>query len=238
VRHRRSIFHLKSHFWLVRDLALGQGSHDLDQVWRLASKEVDQTGHCFGLSADGRGLTVVVCPEPGGTEAISRELWSPAYGAFEMRPTLHVRQHRALPSAIAPLLAPVARTEAGRLAHLRESSGVQLYRYGCGAHEHYFAFPAESGHWKLRSWSTDAEFLYWAESATGTIERAIAVNSSRLEENRQVLVSRHQPLEWIECRMEAQGTTMDASGGVMVGPQGPALAGANGVLLGPEKVRS
>jgi Heparinase II/III N-terminus/Heparinase II/III-like protein len=238
VRHRRSIFHLKSHFWLVRDLVLGQGSHDLDQVWRLASKEVDPSGHCFGLSVDGRGLTVVVCPEAGVTESISHELWSPAYGAFEMRPTLHVRQHRALPSAIATLLAPVTPTEAGRLEHQREASGVQLYRYACGADEHYFAFPAASGRWSLRTWSTDAEFLYWIENPTRTIQRAIAVHCSHLEENRQVLVSRHQPLEWIECRREAQLATIDTSEGRVSGGEGPGMAGDSGVLLRPEKVRS
>jgi Heparinase II/III-like protein/Heparinase II/III N-terminus len=238
VRHRRSIFHLKSHFWLLRDLALGQGSHDLDQVWRLANKEVDHTGHSVGLSVDGTRLAVVVCPEEGATEAISQELWSPAYGVFEMRPTLHVRQHGALPSEIATLLAPVARTEAGRLEHLREASGVQLYRYGSGAQEHYFAFPAESGRWSLRSWSTDAEFLYWSENPTRTIARAIAVHCSHLEENCQVLVSRHQPLEWIECRLDAPRATIDTSEGRVAGSQGPGMARDSDALLGAEKVKS
>ena len=238
VRHRRSIFHLRSHFWLVRDLALGQGSHELDQVWRLTTKEVDQAGHSVGLSVDGRELAIVVCPDAGGSEAISQELWSPAYGRFEMRPTLHVRKRGALPTEIVTLLAPVARTDGGRLERLTGVAGVQVYGYGSGAQQHYFAFPAESGRWRLRSWSTDAEFLYWAENATRVIERAIAVNCSHLEDNRQVLVSRHQPLEWIECRTEAQSSTIDTSGGVVAGGQWRGLVGDSGVLLGPEAVRS
>jgi hypothetical protein len=237
VRHRRSIFHLKSHFWLVRDLALGQGSHELDQVWRLASQEVNRTGHSVGLSVDGRTLSVVVCAEEGASEATSQELWSPVYGAFEMRPTLHVRQHCALPAEIATLLAPVAQPGRAGLERLREASGIQVYRYGGEARQHYFAFAAESGRWSLRSWSTDAEFLYWAESETGTIERAIAVNCRYLERNRQVLASRQQPLEWIECRMEAQGMTIDASGDVVAGGRTP-VSGDNSVLVGREKVRS
>jgi len=63
------------------------------------------------------------------------------------------------------------------------------------------------------------------------------VNCSHLEQNRQVLVSRPQPLDWIECRMEAQHTTVDTSGGVVAGGQGPGLA-RDSVLMGPEKVRS
>jgi Heparinase II/III-like protein/Heparinase II/III N-terminus len=238
VIHQRSIFHLKSHFWLVRDLALGDGSHELDQVWRLASKEVDHGGRSVGLSVDGRGGAIVVCPEEGATHAISQELWSPAYGTFEMRPTLHVRKHRALPTEITTLLAPVAERDAGQLERLKEAARVEVYRYGCGAQHHYFAFPAGSGRWNLRSWSTDAEFLYWAENATRTIQRAIAVNCSHLEENRHVFVSRNQPLEWIECRMETQPTTIDTSQGVVAGGPRPGLAGDSGVLLGPEKVRS
>jgi Heparinase II/III-like protein/Heparinase II/III N-terminus len=237
VRHRRSIFHLKSHFWLVRDVALGEGSHELDQVWRLATKEVDHVGHSVSLSVDGRGLAVVVSEEEGSSATISQELWSPAYGAVEMRPTLHVRQHRALPTEIATLLAPIAQRGRGRLEHLKETDGVQLYRYGCGDQQHYFAFPTESDRWGLRCWSTDAEFLYWMEDGTRTIERAIAVNCSHLEENRQILVSRHQPLDWIECRMKTP-TTIDTSEGVVTGGQGPGLAGYSGVLLGPEKVGS
>jgi Heparinase II/III-like protein/Heparinase II/III N-terminus len=236
VTHRRSIFHLKSHFWLVRDLALGEGSHELDQVWRLATKEVHPAGHSFGLSVGGRVLAVVVCPEEGVTPALSQELWSPAYGALEMRPTLHVRKHRALPTEITTLLVPVAQMDAGRLEPLSEACGVQVYCYGCGGERHYFAFPGESGRWSIRSWSTDAEFLYWVEDATRTIQQAIAVNCSRLEENRQVLVSRSHPLEWIECHMEAQQTTIDTSAGMVAGSRGSVLAGS--ILLGPGKVGS
>jgi Heparinase II/III-like protein/Heparinase II/III N-terminus len=235
VRHRRSIFHLRSHFWLVRDLVLGQGSHELDQVWRLASQEVDQAGHSVGLSVDGRQLAIVVCAEAGATEAISQEPWSPAYGTLEMRPTLHVRQRRVLPAEIATLLAPVAQNDGGRLERLQEAVGMQVYRYACGAQHHYFVFPAESGRWRLRSWSTDAEFLYWSENASRTIERVVAVNCSHLEENRQVFVSRHQPLEWVECRTEAPPSTIDTSAGVVAGGQ---LPWDNGLLLGPEKVGS
>jgi Heparinase II/III-like protein/Heparinase II/III N-terminus len=237
VRHRRSIFHLKSHFWLVRDLASGEGSHQLDQVWRLATKEVDQAEHSVGLAVDGRGLAVVISPEQNTSEAISQELWSPVYGAAEMRPTLHVRKHQALPTEIATLLVPGAQRDRGRLERLTEADGIRVYRYLCGAKQHYFAFSAQSGRWSLRSWSTDAEFLYWAEAPTRVIERAIAVNCSHLEQNRQVLVSRHQPLDWIECRMEAQHTTVDTSGGLVAGGQGPGLA-RDSVLMGPEKVRS
>jgi hypothetical protein len=237
VRHRRMIFHLKSHFWLVRDLALGGESHELDQVWRLATKEVDHAGHSVSLAVDGRGLAIVVSPEEGASEAISQELWSPAYGAVEIRPTLHVRKHRALPTEIATLLVPVAQGDQRRLECLKEADGVQVYRYGCGAQQHYFAFPRENGRWSLRFWSTDAEFLYWAENATRVVERAIAVNCSHLEENGQVFFSQNQPLEWIECRMAAQHTTVDTSGGAVAGGPGPGWVGDR-VLIGPEKVRS
>jgi Heparinase II/III-like protein/Heparinase II/III N-terminus len=238
VRHRRSIFHLKSRFWLVRDLALGEGSHELDQVWRLASQEVNAGRHSFGLSIGDRALTIVVCAEPGIHPSISQDLWSPAYGAFEMRPTLHLHKRQALPADIVTLLVPVAQADAGELERVTEASRVQAYRYRCGAQEHWFAFPGEPGPWSLHSWSTDAEFLYLAVDATGTTGQAIAVNCSHLERNHRVLISRRQPLEWIECHRDGQLTNILTSGGVVAGSSGPEMAGHRGTPVAPGRVRS
>ena len=238
VRHRRLIFHLKSHFWLVRDLALGEGSHELDQVWRLASQDAKQGRHWFRLSNGDRSLAVVLCPENRVDPAIFQELWSPAYGASEMRPTLHLRKHQALPADITTLLVPAAPADAGQIEHVTEASGVQAYRYRSDAQEHYFAFPGESGPWSMLSWSTDAEFLYWTVDASGTTRQAIAVNCRHLEGNCQVLISRRQPLDWIECCWDGEETNILTSGGTVAGSSGSEMAADSGARGAAGKVRS
>ena len=238
VRHRRLIFHLKSHFWLVRDLALGEGSHELDQVWRLASPDARRSRHSFRLSNGDRSLAVVLCPESRADPAILQELWSPAYGASELRPTLHLRKHQALPAEITTLLVPAAPADAGQIERVAEGSGLQAYRYRSDAQEHYFAFPGESGPWSMLSWSTDAEFLYWTVDASGTIRQVIAVKCRHLEGKCQVLISRRQPLDWIECHWDREETNILTSGGTVAGSSGSEMAADSGARVAPRKVRS
>jgi len=230
VTHRRSIFHLKSQFWLVRDLALGEGTHDLDQIWHLAVKDVQQDGHSFGLSVGARALTILACAEEGTHPAIFEEPWSPAYGTLEMRPTLHLRKRGPLPAEIATLLVP-AQMNAGHLERLPEAPGVEAYRYSRDEQAHYFIF-SRGGAWSALSWSSDAEFLYFVEDRRRTMRQAFAVNCGLLEWNRQVLVSRRQPWEWMECHGEGKATNIVTPEGIVAGRSSVGLTGEDKVRTG------
>jgi len=223
VTHRRSIFHLKSQFWLVRDLALGEGTHDLDQIWHLALKDINQGGHSFGLSVGARALTILACAEEGTNQAVFQEPWSRAYGTLEMRPTLHLRKRGPLPAEIATLLVP-GQMDAGHLERLPEAPGVEAYRCRRGEQEHYFIF-SKASQWSALSWSSDAEFLYFVKDVRKTIQQAMAVNCGLLEWNRKVLVSSRQPFEWIECHREGTSTNIVTPEGIVAGSSSVGMAG-------------
>jgi hypothetical protein len=169
VVHRRSVFSLKSRFWLVRDLVLGTGSHQLDLFWHLAPELSRRAGKTEDFIDPGgeKGLRVLAVGPSGCSRTVVEGEWSPAYGRRQPSQTLHVSSVSELPTEFVTLLIPLALSDsdASRLEKMQSSSKerVSAFCYQTAGEEHYIFF-GEGETWTQDEWSSDAKFLYWGIS--------------------------------------------------------------------------
>jgi hypothetical protein len=187
VVHRRWVFSLKSKFWLVRDMALGSGEHQLDLFWHL---NPDLSAHkhdpdSFVDASANSGLRVLAAEGHGWSRDVRAGWWSPIYGRKERMDVLHFGTRATLPSEFVTLLIPLAdsRLGAGTLAQIRRSSGQESvggYRYSTSEEDHSFFFGRNKA-WMLGPWASDAEFLYWGTSHHHSTRRLICCNATYVE---------------------------------------------------------
>ena len=176
VRHRRFVFHLNGSFWLVRDVAEGQGSHLLEIAWHFAPEvEVSSSGNNFiaASSSDGREASNRVALLPAGDSRWKCELVSehvsPAYGARLSAPVVRCSARVELPAEHAVLLAAAVggMKEAGtfiRDERPHEGNPVPeaAYRYQDGRVTHWMILhQRQRGEWNFGPWTSNAQFLYF-----------------------------------------------------------------------------
>lgn len=174
--HRRWVFHRKSRFWLVRDLAIGEGIHQLDLYWHLAPGLLSEKwGKSASLFFSGRDGLAVLTPE-GHDWSHTTELrpWSPAYGRKEQALVLHLEKRSRLPAEFATLLVPAAEgpPDLGILERLSDdpqNPALRVYRYTTRQESHWVFFAEGAGNWKAAGWESDAEFLYCELSRDGDL---------------------------------------------------------------------
>lgn len=169
VIHRRSVFSLKSCFWLVRDLVLGTGSHKVELSWHLAPELSRAEGKTeeFIDPERKKGLRVLAIGPSGFSRTVDEGEWSPAYGRKQPSQTLHLSSVSELPAEFVTLLIPIAASDSGasRLEKMQNSlkERVSAFSYQTDAEEHCIFF-GEGKTWTLADWSSDAKFLYWGVS--------------------------------------------------------------------------
>ena len=78
--HRRWVFHRKEKFWLVRDLAEGQGSHQLEIAWHLGPTMSPASSKEYLFAGKEGSLALLAAEAHGWSQSVSRDQWSPAYG--------------------------------------------------------------------------------------------------------------------------------------------------------------
>jgi len=167
--HRRSVFSLKSRFWIVRDLVLGTGSHRVDLFWHLAPELSCPAGKTDNfLNPEGeKGLRVLAVGPSSFSRTVDGDEWSPAYGRRQPSQTLHLSSVSEMPAEFVTLLIPIASSvsDTSRLEKMRSSpkERVSAFRYQTDVEEHHIFF-GEGETWTLSGWSTDAKFLYWGIS--------------------------------------------------------------------------
>jgi hypothetical protein len=164
VIHQRWVFHRKGQFWLVRDVASGQGKHQLELAWHLGST-LSPASTKDSLFADGQeGLGLVSTQGHGWAESAQRGKWSPVYGRAEPATVLSFGRETELPAEFVTLLLPGASLQAGigRLERLLSDASALGYRYIREGQEHQFLFAKGEGSWTSGSWRSDARFLYWS----------------------------------------------------------------------------
>ena len=160
--HRRYVFALKQGFWLVRDVVVGTGEHQLDAYWHAAPEYTPADGSRF-VSGKGNVLDVIT---PKGSKWSERVIeagsCSPVYGQAQSAPVLHFSTVASLPTEFVTLFKAGGIADArGSLKSAGESVGARGYVYSEGDYEHWMFFSAGSGRWILGDWSSDAEFVYW-----------------------------------------------------------------------------
>jgi len=164
VQHERWVFHRKGQFWLVRDVASGEGKHSLELNWHLGPT-LSTASTKDNLFSDGpETLGFVTAEGHGWAQSAHRGSWSPVYGREERAMVLTFSTNAKLPAEFVTLLVPDANPHSGlgRLENVAHENGVRDLRYAREAQEHHFFFSNDTRPWTLGSWSSDARFLYWA----------------------------------------------------------------------------
>jgi hypothetical protein len=212
VVHRRSVFSLKSRFWVVRDLLFGTGSHQLDLFWHLAPELSCSAGKTenFIDPQGGKGLRVLAVGPSGCSRTVVEGEWSPAYGRRQPCQTLHVSSVSELPAEFVTLLIPLASSDSdtSRIEKIQDSSKepVSAFRYQTDAEEHYI-FLGEGETWTLSGWSSDAKFLYWGVSRDRSRFRLICCGFTFVEAKGRRVVS--SPQAALRCEIVKENEQTD-----------------------------
>jgi len=213
VLHRRWIFSLKSRFWLVRDLAVGKGSHQLDLFWHFAPTLSRQgtEGNVFLDGSGQSGLCVLSAQDHGWAAEVSEQECSPVYGRKEPHQVLHFGTRCALPTEFTTVLVPLtsAKAEVGQLIEVRESSTeklVNVYRYRTDQDEHHFLFGLRKP-WTFGPWTGDADFLYWSRALDGSWSNLICCSAAQVDSGGVKIVSSSRPV--LRCEIIKVGDKID-----------------------------
>jgi hypothetical protein len=160
VTHQRWVFHRMGQFWLVRDVATGEGNHQLELSWHLGPglSPTSAKDYLFGSGRDTLGL---ITPEGHGwSQSAQRSIWSPVYGRQERTMVVTFGKVADLPAEFVTLLLPNAGERIGRLERVHTESRTRGYRFTRDGDEHFFFFGDQGGAWTVGEWGSDACFLY------------------------------------------------------------------------------
>jgi hypothetical protein len=168
VIHRRSIFYLKSRFWIIRDVAEGEGEHRLDLHWHLAPG-IDlnrRRGNAFAFGTnDDMGLALVVAEGHDWSTEFLPGWHSPVYGQKESTSILRFSKSAVLPAGFTSLLlAPQDGNGElnGRMIVTEGSPRSTLHScaYLEGRKTHRWVLSTGNARWQLGTLASDARMLY------------------------------------------------------------------------------
>ncbi len=190
VLHRRSIFHLKARYWIVRDVVEGDGEHRLDLFWHLApdSRQWQTQGATTILSTGTTGEFALIPPE-GHTwsQQIEQDWWSPVYGSMHPAAVLRFKTEGKLPIELATVLLPLAEdVELGAFSLLSDLAGGASacgYCYETTKAKSYTVFAECAGTWRVEDWESDASFLYGEVSHAGELQHLVVCDASFAEKD-------------------------------------------------------
>jgi hypothetical protein len=206
VIHRRWAFHRKSKFCLVRDVATGDGQHQLDLRWHLApGLAAEVAGHSVRIQdSGGQCLNIQFLATNPWSCQIDPGWISPAYGAKQPISVVHLAATSSLPAEnltliIFPSSEPVARP----FSALGSASSVRGYSYAEEESQHYFFFSDSRDPWQAASFSGDARFTY-CEVSDGEILIAAILDGTTLTYNNASVIANLQPVAWHEFNVASR----------------------------------
>jgi hypothetical protein len=221
VTHRRWVFHRKSSFWLVRDLAEGTGKHTLELTWHLGPTLAPVSARDYLFRNDLENIALVTAQGHGWSQSADRGYWSPTYGRQERATVLSFSKAANLPAEFVTLLLSNAGMQAGigRLESLAAGSGVGGYRYATSDEEHSFFFREREGAWTVGPWTSDASFLYWWVNRKLGQRMLVVCGGAYIECSGTRVISSTLPLAYAELSSDSGRTEMlsSPSEGVQLG---------------------
>jgi hypothetical protein len=165
VIHRRWVFHRKEKFWLVRDVAEGRGTHQLEIAWHIGPTLSPVASKNCIFANDRDSLALLTADGDGWSQSVRRDYWSRAYGHKERASVVNFGTKIELPADFVTLLIAGrnSRAHQGQLVRINKFNGEAVcgYRYSDPREEHNFVFASEPRPWVLGAWASDASFLYW-----------------------------------------------------------------------------
>ncbi len=185
VIHRRWVFHLKSQFWLVRDVALGEGEVPLDLFWHIAPGFLPDAKSPESLLFENAGSRFALLTDDtsGWTRKVEESCWSPVYGKKETAPVVHFSRESALPAECYSLIfLPSTATETlGRFVSTKNDPAMapaSSCTYEKSSETHQMVFSEGRKKWRVGSIESDARFLYCLFGAERGMRRFILCDAS------------------------------------------------------------
>ena len=196
VTHRRHIFYLKPHFWLVRDVLEGRGAHQVDVNWNFAPGAFStiRDGVSF-LGADGAALTAMFAATRDLDREMSQSWFSPRYGCKVASPLFHIGAKTELPLECVTALITGTQESAylevmQRDTTERSGAAVQGYRLSLDDDTHEFYFAQGDGAWATNDLRSDARVIHRRKAADNDLDRYLFCDGTYLEVgNRRVIDS-------------------------------------------------
>jgi Heparinase II/III-like protein/Heparinase II/III N-terminus len=213
VVHRRIVLHLQGGFWLIRDLALGRGSHQVETFWHFAP-EVAASRVEGGVVSEvnssakngvGQRLALLTAGSPEWKAETATGFVSRAYGRKETAPVVRVSASVQAPAELAVLLVPLsAGARPGRFRELQDAAqgGMNVFQYDHGEDRNLF-FASEGGRWRVGAWSSDARLLFCG-IRDRRLEQLILCDGSYVEVNGYSMFEYPSGVEWVE-RVDRDG---------------------------------
>jgi hypothetical protein len=207
VVHRRSVFHVKGGFWLVRDTVEGQASHLLESFWHFAPNlDVRQERNAilagFPATESGvrqAGLAMLIDHNSAWKTEIAENYVSPAYGSKQLAAMVRISIKAKLPQECGVLLLPTSRRSGiGTFAAINESAiGVRGYRYQTPHGAEFLFFGQKNSPWTCGLWASDSRLLY-CKLEGGRLAQVIMFSGTFAEWRGQRFVSHPLALESFE----------------------------------------
>lgn len=205
VEHRRSIFFLKSQFWLVRDVVKGAGIHQIGVDWHFADGGlIAIPGGVTFLSNQQTSLGLLFTSSHRWSCEICPDWYSPVYGRKEPAPLVRCMTRARLPVELVSLLIPTSTPGANLgflepLAAEREGASVRAYRHSAsGTGDRWFVFAVAPGRWQIGPWSSDARFLFGATGCGEQPDCFVMCDGSYLALSGQRILMAREPLKFAE----------------------------------------
>jgi len=219
VIHRRDVFHLKSNFWFVRDVATGGGEHALDLFWHLAPDiTLEKIGSSVFLleGRDGMRFALLSNEDSGWTASLEKGWSSPVYGKKELAPLLGFHRKSCLPAELCSLFLPARQSvrDLGRLQTGRANSSVRAFTFVQPSKSHSIVFSDAPGPWHFAGIESDAKFACCTfDAAEGKRLRAFCLaEGSFLKWNGASIFAAEGPVlshEWTDATSPTNGPAKD-----------------------------
>jgi hypothetical protein len=198
------VFFRKPKFWLIRDLMLGTGKHQLDLSWHLTPELFSSRpaeGQFFSSGKRG-GLALFPPVGHSWSKTVEQGIWSAVYGMKEPATEVRFTTVTTLPAEFATLLAPLGVSPEdvdaqARLMQVSSSPPMSVYQFIDNREEHCFIF-AQDKSWTFHEWKSDAEFLYCC-STNGKLNLLVFCNGTHVEFRGHRIVS--SPKRALRCEI-------------------------------------
>ncbi len=222
VTHRRSLFYLRNRFWLVRDVVVGSGTHDLEINWHLAPGLQPVAAGANGVRVEISPRTALAfqTPEAHGWQRTLESGWySPAYGRKIQSPVLRFRRLAQLPAEFVTMICATGTgTEAPEslLRMQAQASGVSGYVLSTVEGSHMLVFSESDKEWMLGPWSSDAKLLYCRKAQDGALQQLAMVDGSYMKHDTLKILSADRRVAICEAWRKATGWRISCPSGESV----------------------
>ena len=209
VIHTRWIVHLKDSIYIVRDVASGEGVHQLRASWHLTPEPGAQIepGGAVSLSRDEAAPSMCFAGDRPWKPSLEAGFVSPAYGMRQSAFVLQLGYSGSVPAELAIVLCPRAisrRDVTLRYNDLRSIAGtVSVYEFRLGTEIDLFLFSRPGYTWHLGEWSADAEFFLLRTDNEGSVLGIVAASISHLAYGGREILSNENSLKWLDWKASA-----------------------------------